>query len=127
MAYKMKGSPMQRNFGIKPSPVKIVGIASALAAAGTWLAGLVGGGAAGAAGTAAAGGVAAAGGTQAAGLIAAKAAAAGAGKAAMVAGGKSAIVPTLLAGASKLGGKKQHVQAPNKTAGMGQIMKEKER
>ena len=30
MAFKMKGSPMQRNFGIKPSPVKAAGIVTGL-------------------------------------------------------------------------------------------------
>jgi len=117
---------MQRNFGIKPSPAKFLGIGAGLLWLGTKAAGLIAGKVGATALTTAA--------TKAGGALTAKATAGVLGKAALgVAKAKavpaigSAIVGT---GASKLlsgGSKKQYVQAPNKTAGMKPIMEEKER
>jgi hypothetical protein len=127
MAYKMKGSPMQRNFGIKPSPAKA--IFTGLALLGGKIATLIAG---------KAGAVAAAGATGAnvfSGAAATKVAVGQAVKQAALGVVKKGVVkaaaPALLGtGVSKLlsgGSKKQHVQAPNKTAGMKPIMEEKER
>ena len=101
--YKMKGSPVYRNFGIKPSPAKLAFLAPVFA----WL----GGGAAGAAGTAGAAASGAVAGSAAA-TTAATTAAAAAGK---VVAGKAAAGLAL----SKVAKKKPKGETTNIASGMG--------
>tara|TARA_R110002074_G_C12024203_1_gene616787 strand:+ start:83 stop:478 length:396 start_codon:yes stop_codon:yes gene_type:complete len=110
--YKMKGSPMQRNFGIKPSPAKWAFLAPVFA----WL----GGGATGAAATGATTAALTGGATTAAATTAGTAAATAAGK---VVAGKAAAGMAL----SKAGKKKPKGETPSIASGMSNkdIMQEK--